>query len=224
MILWEILVLLAIIFHGNFFFGPKIIILLSATYVVSTIAELVSLKTPVYCFGIKYRYNLKHKIFSSKINLLGVYPLEVTFVWVILKYASFCLGILISSAFSLPKIMEIILIPLILVSTDFIIDPVAVNIRKMWRWEKGTKYFGIPWQNFLGWYLVGLVSTIIFSLTDFGNLISFNYLFFLPVILYAGVFKSFLLLYKLNNKMAIIGSIPAFSWVILSVISLMILY
>lgn len=222
-ILWEILALLAIIFHGIYLFGTVILTLLLVTYVISTVAELISLKTPIYCFGIKYRYNLAHPFFSSKISILDVYPLEISFAWVIFKYASFCLGILISSAFSLPKLIEIALIPLILVSTDFIIDPVSVNVKKLWQWEKGTRYFGIPWQNFLGWYLVGLVSTIIFSLAEFGNSISFNYLFFLPVFLYAGVFKSFPLLYKLNNKMAIIGSIPALSWILLSTVSLFVL-
>ena len=217
---FEIFALIAVLLHGIYLFGYEIIYLLLITYVISTIAELVSLKTPLYCFGVKYRYNLKHKFFSSRINLLGVYPLEITFAWVLIKYAAFCLGILISSAFSLSKFLEILLIPLILVSVDFIIDPVAVNIDKLWKWEKGTKYFGIPWQNFLGWYLVGLASTLVFNYFGITKSVNFNYLFILPVVFYAGVIKNFPQLFKQNRQLAIIGSLPAFMWVVLSAISL----
>lgn len=217
---FEVFTLIAVALHGTYLFGAEILFLFIISYIISTIAELVALKTRVNCFGVRYWYNLKHKFFSSRINLSGVYPLEVSFAWVLFKYAAFCLGVVIATAFSLPEIIEIILIPLILVSADFIIDPVAVNIDKLWKWERGTKYYGIPWQNFLGWYLVGLVSTLIFTLIDFSGSINFNYLFFLPIIFYAGVLRNIPILFKQNKQLAIIGALPAFIWVLLSSVSL----
>ncbi|MEK7141067.1 MAG: carotenoid biosynthesis protein [Patescibacteria group bacterium] len=129
------------------------------TFSVSTVAELISLKTPIGIFGAKYKYDTNHRFFSSRILFLGVYPLEISLAWVILKYLSFCLAIPIAEAFGLPYYAVIFGTPLILVSLDLILDPVAVNIKKYWTWEKGSAYFGIPLRNFLGWYAVGLVGT-----------------------------------------------------------------
>src|SRR3989344_6716098 len=86
---FSLFALIAVTFHGLYLFGPQILFLLIVIYVVSTIAELISLKTPLNVFGVKYQYNLNHSYFSSKINLLGVYPIEISFTWVILKYISF---------------------------------------------------------------------------------------------------------------------------------------
>ena len=213
----EILFLSGVIIHGLYFFGPPILSLLCFTYIFSTVAELISLKTPISCFGVKYRYNLVHPLFASKIFLLGVYPLEVSFAWVILKYISFCLGILIVSAFSLPIIAEIVLVPLILVSMDFILDPVAVNYDKLWFWEKGSFYFGIPLRNFLGWYLVGLLSTLLFVFTDKIQTISFNIFYLLPIIAYAFILENVPKIYRKNKILTVIGILPAVFWIILSI-------
>lgn len=210
--------------HGWYFFGPDILYLLFLTYIISTVAELLSLKTPLRCFGVKYWYHLDQPLFSSRIRFLKVYPLEVSLAWVILKYISFNLAMLITQAFLLPHMVVVFLTPLILVSLDFIIDPVAVNVSKLWQWEKGSKYFGIPLQNFVGWYIVGFLSTFLFSFVYRERQLTFNILYFLPIIFYASFIKNSLLIYKLNKKMAIIGSIPAVMWTLLSMISLAILY
>ena len=219
----EILFLSGVIIHGLYFFGPPILSLLCFTYIFSTVAELISLKTPISCFGVKYRYNLVQPLFASKIFLLGVYPLEVSFAWVILKYISFCLGILIVSAFSLPIIAEIVLVPLILVSMDFILDPVAVNYDKLWHWEKGSFYFGIPLRNFLGWYLVGLLSTLLFVFTVKSRPLSFNIFYLLPIIAYAFILDNVPKLYRRNKFLTVIGVSPAVAWIILSTVGLIIM-
>lgn len=160
-IYFELAALAVIGLHAVSLFGPYLLLLLFITFIISTIAELVSLKSPINVFGVGYRYNLTDPFFASKINILGVYPLEISFAWVILKYISFCLGTLIVSAFSLPKGIEILLVPLVLVSLDFIIDPIAVNKMKLWSWDKGSWYFGIPLRNFLGWFTVGLSAVLL---------------------------------------------------------------
>ncbi len=216
--------IVVVILHGLYFFGPGILWLLAGMYVISTVAELVSLKTPIYCFGVKYWYNLKHPFFSSKIFLLGVYPLEITFAWVLLKYFSFMVGLLIVSAFSLSVIWEIMLIPFILVSLDFMFDPISVHSSKLWTWERGSAYFGIPWQNFLGWYIVGLLSTSVFILIGHRAPLQFHYLLVLPVLFYGSLLNNSVRLMKLDKRMGIIGSVPAILWTLLGVISLGMLY
>lgn len=219
-IYFSIYALFVIVLHGWYLFGPQILYLLLFTFIVSTVAELVSLKTPIRCFGVKYWYHINHPFFSSKVRFLGVYPVEISLAWVILKYVSFSLAILITQAFHLPQLIMILLTPLILVSLDFIIDPISVNMSKLWQWEKGSAYFGIPLRNFLGWYAVGLVATLIYSSIEISKNLKFNILYLLPIILYAMFLRNVPLLFKYNKKMAIIGSIPTIVWTFLSLISL----
>ncbi len=216
--------IIAIGIHGYYLFGPHIFYLFLLTFIVSTVFELLSLKTPLRCFGIKYWYTLNHPMFSSKIRFLGVYPLEVSLSWVLLKYMSFNVVILITQAFSLPQGAAIFLTPLVLVSLDFIMDPTYVNVKKLWQWEKGSDYFGIPLQNFVGWYLVGLLATALFGLVAKGRPVTFNLLYLLPIIFYASFIKETIPLFKMNKKMAILGSIPMIFWSILGLVSLAILY
>lgn len=216
--------MIAIIINGIYLFGPKIIYLLIVTYIISTIAELCSLKSAGGIFGARYSYNLNHKIFSSHINLLGIYPIEVSFAWIILKYLSFNLALIITTAFALPNFVFIFLTPLILVSLDFILDPFAVNTMKLWKWERGSKYFGIPIQNFVGWYFVGLVSTLLFHFI-YGNIhINFNILFILPIILYGTFIIYSKDMFKSNKKLTSLGVLPLITWVLLGGVSLVLLH
>lgn len=216
--------IVAVIIHGTYLFGPGILYLLLITYIVSTIAELVSLKTPMGIFGSRYRYHVNHRFFSSGIRFLDVYPIEISLAWVIVKYLSYSLAVLITQAFGLPYPFVIFGTPLILMSLDLILDPVAVNIKKHWTWEKGSAYFGIPLRNFLGWYVVGLISTWLFSLLDGERQISYNILYLLPIIFYGSFLKNAIPLYKHNRVMAALGSVPVFMWTILSLISMGLLY
>ncbi len=221
---FAILAIVAIAIHGTYLFGIQIIALLLITFAVSTVAELMSLKTPLGIFGSRYRYHINHKFFSSRIRFLGVYPLEISLAWVILNYLSYSLAMLIGQAFGLPYPAVIIVTPLILMSLDLILDPVAVNMKKYWTWEKGSAYFGIPIRNFLGWYVVGLVGMLLFSLFDHPKGITFNILYLLPILFYGSFITNALALYNMNKKMAVIGALPAVLWTILSVVSLMILF
>jgi putative membrane protein len=46
-------------------------------------------------------------------------------------------------------------------SIDLVIDPVAAGPLAYWRWESVGPYYGIPWSNFAGRFLV---SAAIFAL------------------------------------------------------------
>ncbi len=39
---------------------------------------------------------------------------------------------------------------------DLVIDPLAVNVLDYWTWEGTGPYYGIPWSNFAGWFIVSL--------------------------------------------------------------------
>jgi putative membrane protein len=221
---FEMAAVVAIGIHGMYFFGFSIVHFLLLTAIISTAAELISLKTRINFFGVSYRYLPDPQYFSSKIRLLGVYPIEVVFAWVIFKYLSFCLALLIVEAFGLPRVIDILLPPLILVSVDLILDPVSVNINKLWEWKKGGRYFGIPLQNFVGWYMVGLVTSALYFSFPVEHQITFNVLYLLPIIFYGFFATKSRLLYQLNKRMAILGSLPAIIWTLLGMVSLVLLF
>ena len=222
-IYFAVFALIAIVAHGLYLYGPHILYLLGVTYILSTAAELMSLKTPYNVFGVTYRYDTNHAFFASNIRLLGVYPIEISFAWVIFKYVSFNLAVIIVSAFAMPYWWEAVFIPLILVSVDFIIDPVAVHTVRLWHWERGSAYFGIPWQNFLGWYLVGLVTTLMFLWLSPVKTVRFDYLLILPVLFYASLLNNMPRLFSLDKQLSIVAITPLTAWTAVAAAGLWIL-
>lgn len=37
---------------------------------------------------------------------------------------------------------------------DLVMDPVAAGPLRFWVWRDGGPYYGVPWQNFAGWFIV----------------------------------------------------------------------
>jgi uncharacterized membrane protein len=52
----------------------------------------------------------------------------------------------------------------IMVGWDVCLDPAAATVRKMWIWENGGGYFGVPLTNFLGWFLTVFIFQQLFAL------------------------------------------------------------
>ncbi|OGI77547.1 hypothetical protein A3B85_02320 [Candidatus Nomurabacteria bacterium RIFCSPHIGHO2_02_FULL_37_13] len=209
-IIFEIFAIVGISLYSWFFLSNYSLFIAPIAFLISTVIELVSLKTPLNFFGIKYWYNLKHQRYTSRVFILGVYPLEVALGWVILHYLSFFVVFLISSFFDFPYLASILLGGATLVSIDLLLDPVAVG-NNAWSWQKGTRYFGIPWQNFLGWFFVGvlisfLVMFLPFSIKDTAN--QNRLIFLLPIFAYGFCWHLSLFLLKQNRALALLGSLP----------------
>lgn len=47
---------------------------------------------------------------------------------------------------------------LLTTATDLVIDPLAANQFGYWRWEAGGAYYGIPFTNFVGWFVTAFVA------------------------------------------------------------------
>ena len=47
---------------------------------------------------------------------------------------------------------------------DLIIDPVAYQLKSYWIWEDTGWYYGIPWTNFFGWFIVSFVLHLMIDL------------------------------------------------------------
>ena len=52
----------------------------------------------------------------------------------------------------------------IMVLWDLSMDPMASTVAQWWIWEQGGGFFGVPLQNFLGWYLTVIAFMLVFAL------------------------------------------------------------
>ena len=57
-----------------------------------------------------------------------------------------------------------VLASFIMVSWDLSFDPIASTINHNWIWEQGGNYFGVPFSNFMGWFLTVFVFFELFAL------------------------------------------------------------
>jgi putative membrane protein len=64
---------------------------------------------------------------------------------------------------NLPRLIEVPLAALCMTAIDLVIDPLAANQLGYWRWSRSGAYYGIPLQNFIGWFVVSLMIFSLFS-------------------------------------------------------------
>ena len=117
---------------------------LAISVLVGFLAEIIGTRmcTP---FGCYYYENLKPQVF-------GV-ALFVPFAWAIFGFISY----LTARRFFGHKMSRIVFASLLMVIFDLSIDPIMTSWRA-WVWETttGINWFGIPWTNYLGWFIVSL--------------------------------------------------------------------
>lgn len=101
--------------------------------------------------GVKFGFLFGAYSYSEVFNLqLFSVPLVMISAWIII--ANFT-----NSFFrSIKKIYFIILGSLLMVITDLVIDPIAVDGLEIWIWENPGQYYGIPNHNFYGWFILSL--------------------------------------------------------------------
>ncbi|MES3017073.1 MAG: carotenoid biosynthesis protein [Bacteroidota bacterium] len=85
-------------------------------------------------------------------------PLLIGVNWLILVYST---GVLLNG-FRLNKYLLALLGAIILVSIDFLIEPVAIRY-DYWSWTEQI----IPMQNYLGWFAVSFTMFILFTSVNF---------------------------------------------------------
>ena len=88
-------------------------------------------------------------------QIIGV-PLVMAAAWMVL--AAYVKAML--TGFRLPAWLAALSGSLWMTALDLVIDPLAAGGLKYWRWIDTGFYYGIPAQNFLGWFVV---SWLIFS-------------------------------------------------------------
>lgn len=87
--------------------------------------------------------------------LYGV-PVTLGFAWIAVVSSA----VLISRDFGLSgkrlTLVRALQVGFWTVVMDLVLDPVA-HIRGFWHWNAGSGFYGVPWSNFVGWFIVGAI-------------------------------------------------------------------
>ena len=148
--------------HGSVAYRFRDVVFFTAvTMVVSNLSENTSILTG-FPFG-RYYYT---DILGPKLFLV---PLLVGPAYIGTGYLAWMLARIIlavpSSALSGRSVVTVpILASFIMVSWDLAMDPITATINRQWIWLDGGGYFGVPFSNFMGWYLTVYVFFQIFAI------------------------------------------------------------
>jgi putative membrane protein len=157
-------VLLPVIFlavHGVRTYGVRTTIAFAAiTFVVSNAFENLSIATGFPFGNYFYGEALGPKLFDV--------PLLIGPAYLGMGYLSWTLArLLIGRTKGALRGASLIAVPLVasflMVAWDLTFDPFASTVIGSWVWEDGGSYFGVPFGNFLGWFLTVFIFFTLFA-------------------------------------------------------------
>ncbi len=132
---------------GRASFVPNMIVLIG-----SFIVEYAGATTDVL-FG-PYDYT---DVLGFRIG--GVVPVVILFAWIMATYGAWMV------AAALPvhstRLKRALMTGVVIAVFDLQIEPVAVLIHGYWVWDIAGFYYGVPLQNFFGWFAVGVLFSLL---------------------------------------------------------------
>jgi len=160
-VLTTVLLVAFALLHGSAKYGNSgIAVFLVVCLVVSNILENLSIITGVPFGHYHYSSALGAKIFLVPVTIGGAYFGAGYLSW---SVSLVLLGrsnqpIDAFARWALPTIAAFLM-----ASWDFMLDPSASTIDQDWVWENGGGFFGVPFQNYLGWLLTVFIFFSIFA-------------------------------------------------------------
>lgn len=130
--------------------GSDLIRLLAAA-LLGFIAEIIGVRFGFIFSPYRYTDVLQPQFLGA--------PLVMLSAWMVL--VSYCYQMV--GNLNLPRLIEGALAALWMTAIDLVIDPLAANQLGYWRWARSGAYYGIPMQNFIGWFVVSLMIFSLFS-------------------------------------------------------------
>ncbi len=155
-VVYMVLGMLAVAFYAYRTLGPwHWLTFMIPAIALSLSSELLGTSTG-FPFG-HYRYlsGLGYKI-------AGLVPFTIPLSWFYLGFCAYLLARTGVSTLSLPHWVKlggsIVLGSILLTSWDFVLDPaMSQTTMPFWVWEQPGAFFGMPYQNFAGWFGTGVV-------------------------------------------------------------------
>ena len=148
--------------HGSVNYRFRDVLVFAAiTLVVSNIFENMSILTGFPFGHYYYTDGLGPKLFLVPILIGPAYLGTGYLSWMLARVISGATEQRLPgySIFTVP-----VLASFIMVSWDLSFDPIASTINHNWIWQQGGNYFGVPFSNFMGWFLTVFVFFQLFAL------------------------------------------------------------
>ena len=128
---------------------------------------------------------------------VGAIPVIVGFLYFGIGYPSWVIaGVLLRHAGLQPEdrfglVALPVVASLVLVQWDVVVDPVSSTLGGAWVWLDGGGYFGVPFSNYLGWYLTTWAFFQLFAFWQYATgpapaLEGGDAFWLMPILLYAG--------------------------------------
>jgi uncharacterized membrane protein len=137
--------------HGSRRLGwPTMLIFFAIAFVVSWCMESLSIATG-FPFG--------HYHYTGKLGpKLGTVPLLIMPAYFAMCYVSWNLAHIVLDKFdhradALQRFAVPVIAAFIMVMWDLSMDPSRATMSQAWIWHDGGSYFGVPFVNFMGWFL-----------------------------------------------------------------------
>lgn len=137
--------------HGTRRLGWKtMLVFFFIAFVISWCLESLSILSG-FPFG--------HYHYTAKLGpKLGLVPLLIMPAYFSMCYISWCLAHVVLDKFNhradaLQRFAVPVLAAFIMVMWDMSMDPSRATLSQAWIWHQGGGYFGVPFSNFMGWYL-----------------------------------------------------------------------
>lgn len=142
--------------HSAITFGARnTLVIFAIIMVVAFFSEFVGVHTG-FPFG-AYHYNADG---INGIIWVGVPPL-VTFSYVSMAYTCYITARIILGLLGQARRGMLVglsaVSAMLMASWDLAFDPAMSTVKGLWIWDDGGAYFGVPIQNFVGWFLTTFV-------------------------------------------------------------------
>ena len=148
--------------HGSRRLGwPTMFVFFIIAFLVSWCMESLSIATG-FPFG--------HYHYTDKLGpKLGTVPLLIMPAYFAMCYLSWNLAHIVLNKFdhradALQRFAVPVIAAFIMVMWDMSMDPARSTLSQAWIWHDGGSYFGVPFVNFMGWYLTVYLIFQIFAL------------------------------------------------------------
>lgn len=148
--------------HGTVRFGIKnLLVMIGIGMAVSLFYEALSIATGFPYSGYHYSEILGPQLLGFPIMVMIGYGVIAYVFWAVA-------GAITGNYTNELKGANIVLMPIIaaalFTSWDYVFDPIMASINKAYIWDEPGAYFGVPFANFMGWYLATYTIFQIFAL------------------------------------------------------------
>ena len=136
----HLFVMFTLFLWANSYFSIKLIKAIIVIYLIGVLAEVLGVRYNIIFGNYYYGNSLGPQVFEV--------PLIIGFNWLTLSFATYG----VSSYLFRNKTVIIVFASILMVLTDYIIEPMAGAL-DFWYWAGGK----IPIQNYVGWFFVSLI-------------------------------------------------------------------